>query len=208
MALTGDMAVCIGTAARPSIALASWVSTSSALPWLAASTINRRASASTHTVMEACLVKAMGSSVRRASSLSSRVSFLPGLRPVATSIWAARSLVLRAMTEPGTTLVSVISLSSHCPSIDSASGPAASPRGGTQPTARSWVSPHSTNTAACSAASSCARDIDQPAPIRYTITFLNTYAPFAALLRLENWVNTGGCLNKATHAGLTDFFDV
>ena len=174
IAATGEIVVCTSTAPRPSTDLARQVITSSALPWLPASIINSRAAASIHTSTEPCLVNAIGSKASRASSLISLVSFLPGLRPVATSISASRSLVFRLMTELGTTLLSSISLSSHCPPTDSTSAPFSWPRGGTQPTAFSCDRLHSTNRAGCSAASSCASETAHAGPRRYTMTFLNT----------------------------------
>ena len=125
------------------------VTTSSARVWLPASTISSRATGSIQTSIAACLVKAIGSSSSTTSSFRSRVSRLPGLRPVACSIWAARSSMRRLTTEAGSSFFSVWNFISHWPPTISSSGAWASPRGSTQPTASGWVALQGTKRWVC-----------------------------------------------------------
>ena len=173
MAAAGEVCVSSSDTDSPGSASTSALTTSSARPWDEVPSTKKRASRSIHTHIAPCLVKAMGSRSSLASSFSSLLSFLPGLRPVSCSMRAAFSATRRASTEPGSTLDSTMKRSTHWPPTDSASGPWASPRGGTQPQARSCVAPHSMNGALASAASTCSRPICHCGAMRYTIMFLN-----------------------------------
>ena len=174
IAAAGDVWVFTNVTAKPSTALINQVITSSALAELPASVSSRPAFGSIHTLTLDCLLNAMGSSARRASSLISRFSFLPGLRPVVASMWSNWSCTLRLITEPGTTFTSSISFSSHWPPTTSTSGPLAWPRGSVQPTDFSCEAPHSTKRASSNAASTCSTDPGQGEARRYIIKFLNT----------------------------------
>ncbi|MCY1365271.1 hypothetical protein D9M69_521110 [compost metagenome] len=100
------------------------------------------------------------------SSLSSFFSFLPGLRPVVVSMWAQRSSSLRRTTEPGTCLLSIMYSTSHWPSMDSTSGPLASPRGSTQPADFSCEGPQGTKRCLASPSSASVSDWDQAGSMR------------------------------------------
>ena len=178
IAAVGESLLSSKAAAKPSSDLTSIVTTSSARVWLPASITSSRAFGSIQTPTDACLVKACGSRSSRISSFRSRISFLPGLRPVVASICATRSLALRVTTEPGRARVSIISLKMSWPPTDSTSGPCAWPRGSHQPIDFSCVAPHSTKRAPSRAASICATLADQSGPTRYTIMFLNTCTLF------------------------------
>ena len=170
----GLVCVLMSDTDRPGNDSTSRLTTSSARPWEEVSSTSRRDSVSIHTHMLPCLVKAMGNKSSLASSLSSLLSFLPGLRPVSCSMRAAFSFTRRLSTEPGSTLDSTMKRKIHCPPTDSASAPCCSPRGGTQPSDFSWVAPHSMKGALARASSTCTKSACQPGAMRYTIMFLNT----------------------------------
>ena len=175
MAVCGEVCVCSSATAKPAgSSSTNWLTTSSARAWLPVSSTRVRAWGSIHTHIDPILVKAMGRRSSLASSLRSRFSFLPGLRPVSRSIWSTLSCTLRASTLPGSTLASTMKRRIHCPPTLSASGPWASPRGGTKPTARSCVAPHAANVAFCKASSNVSNPTCHCGAMRYTIMFLNT----------------------------------
>ena len=166
MAAWGEVTVWINETDKPPITFISADMTSSALPWLPALSTKRRFSKSIHTSTVDWRAKACGSSDSSTSSISSRFSFLPGLRPVAASISAMRSSALRRTTLPGTALDSIMSFMIHCPATDSTKGPWASPLGGTQPIDLSWLAPHSTNCTGSNAACTSAKVGAKPSPMR------------------------------------------
>src|SRR3990167_7712043 len=166
MAVCGVTWVCNRAAFRSLKALTSAVTSSSILPWLLASVTSQPLAWSIQTQAAVRRGKACGSSESSASSRSSFICFLPGLRPVVASMCSASSSAFSRTTEPGTALVSIISLSMRWPATDSTSGPWASPRGSTQPTDLSCVAPQGTKRAASSAASMVSSAGAQPGAMR------------------------------------------
>ena len=185
MAALGETRVLTRLSARPGRLCTSSVTSSSACAWLPASITNSKASRSIQTRVLPCLVKAIGSSSSRMSSLMSRVSFLPGLRPVLASIWSTRSCALRFTTEAGRARDSTISVKIHWPATTSSSGPLASPRGSIQPTDFSWDAPHATKWLSCRWASTSSAVRLQPEAMRYMMTFLNTADLFLMTFKFE-----------------------
>ena len=161
MQAAGATAVLTNCADKPGSAWVSAVSTASARLALPASITSRRSAGAIHTLTVARLVKAIGSRSSRAWSFSSLRCFLPGLRPVCFSTWAASASTWRLTTEPGTTFCSTISCSSHWPAMASIKMPCSSPRGETQPIDTGWVAPHSAKRVASSASSIWATVADQ-----------------------------------------------
>ncbi len=174
MAVCGVTAVCSRVMARPSNACTSAVTSSSILPWLLASVTSQPLTGSIHTQALLRRGKACGNRVSSASSRRALVSFLPGLRPVVASMWSASSWAFSRTTEPGTLLDSIMNFRMRWPATASTSGPCASPRGSTQPTALSCEAPQGTKRAASSAASIASGVGAQPGAMRYSVTFLNT----------------------------------
>ena len=166
MAAWGEVWVSSSDRAKPGHSSVSTLLISSARLWLLASMHKKRASGSIHTQVEPCLVKAMGSKSSLASSLSSRLSFLPGLRPLSCSMRAFFSSTLRASTLAGSIFDSVMKRAIHCPATLSSSAPCASPRGGTKPLECSCVAPQVWKGAFCSAASAASQGICQVGAMR------------------------------------------
>ena len=166
MAVWGVTWVCSSVTLRSLKAFTSAVTSSSSLPWLLASVTSQPLARSIQTQVAPRRGKAWGSSASSASSRRALVSFLPGLRPVAASMWSASSCAFSRTTEPGTLLVSIISFKMRCPATDSTSGPCGSPRGSTQPTDLSCEAPQGTKRAASSAASIASSVTSQPGAMR------------------------------------------
>jgi len=154
MAVCGLCRVSSSASARPSTDLTRAVTTASARVWLLVSSRSRRWRGSIQIMMLRRCVKASGSRSRRASSLRSRLSLRPGVRPLSWVMRCTFSSTRCATTAAGSMRVSVCQHATQCPAMDSTNAPCSCPRGGHQPPDCSCVAPQGAKGAAVRAACS------------------------------------------------------